>query len=274
MSLPECTSRYVDLPVLILTTSGRAENFKKWFQQGATDAVNLHKSAAAKNAIKRLVDECMLKQKQRNLNKQVQQLEKEVTRLQSMLKLDKKALALTAANDTEHNAADKVLAKLKRIRQPIVENVIANYKPRDITTGLLARISVLERFQKILSSEIKAPRFTALLISIDADNHAANKKTATKNVQDATLHRAVHTLQTQLNTGTILGRINHNALLLIQSSDDEPVSRDAANRVRDTLGSLGGLIDAQTDVHINTMNLPTRTSISANEVVERLEATT
>jgi len=62
--------------------------------------------------------------------------------------------------------------------------------------------------------------------------------------------------------------------LLIQSSYDEPVSRDAANRVRDSLGSLGGLIDAQTDVRINTMNLPATTSISANEVVARLEAST
>ena len=171
-----------------------------------------------------------------------------------------------------HHTAHRIEALFERMQQPVVENIIENYNPRDSATGLRARISVLKKFQQMLTTEIKAPRFTALLISILTDSDADGQSVAAKNVQDLSLFRAANTLQKRLGTGIILGRINQNALLLIHSSHNDPVSRNAANRVRDSLGSLGGLVDAATDIHINTMNLPANTSISANEVVARLEA--
>jgi len=271
LALPVCFLRQTDVPVLVITTDRKPGKLKTLFQQGASDIVSLRKSSQAKHAIRRILDECQSMQKIRFLQSHIQNLEKEVAYLQSILNSKNRA---TAANDAEHNEADKVMARLKLMQQPVVENIISNYKPRDIATDLRVRISVLERFQQMLSSEIKAPRFTALLVSILIDDNTNAQSGAAKNVQDLTLFRAADTLKNQLGTGTLLGRINQNALLLIQSSDDEPVSRDAANRVRDSLGSLGGLIDAETDVHINTMNLPAKTSISANEVVARLEAST
>jgi len=270
--LPACMSSHLDVPVLVLTISRKPGKLKKWFQQGASEVVSLRKSAVAKHAISRLLDECELKQNQLFLQEQIRLLEKEVAYLQSLLNRDKNALSRSAANDAKHNAIDRVEAQLKRMHQPVVENIISNYKPREITTGLQTRISALERFQQILSYEIKSPRITALLVSILTDSNTTDQSGTANDVQNLTLYRAADTLQKRLHTGTLLGRINHNALLLIQTSDDEPVSRDAANRVRDSLGSLGGLIDAETDVRINTMNLPATTCISANEVVARLEA--
>jgi len=273
-TLPACIMRHSQLPVLVLNTSRKPGKFKKLFHQGASEVVSLRNTSAAKHAVHRLIAESILRQKQHALLRHIRQLKEEVAYLQSILKSGKTTIALTAANDAEHSDADRVIANLKQMQQPVVENIISNYKPRDITTGLKARVSALERLEQMLKSEIKAPRFTALLVSILADSDTRAPAGGAKNVQDLTLYRAADALQKRLNTGTILGRINKHALLLIQSSDDEPVSRDAANRVRDTLGSLGGLIDAETDVHINTMNLPATTCISANEVVARLEAST
>ncbi len=270
--LPTSLLHYVDLPIFVLTTSRKPEKLKKLLKQGATEVASLRSTVFAKHALSRLLSECRSKQKLYFLQAHIQLLEKQVAYLQSILKNDKRSLALTAANDSEHNVADQIETRLKHLRLPAVENIIENYKPRDIATGLRARISVLEKFQQMLTSEIKAPRFTALLVSILTNNDTSQQSVAAKNVQDLTLFRAADTLQKQLGSGTILGRINKNALLLIQSSHDEPVSRDAANRVRKSLGSLGGLIDAKTDIRINTMNLPAKTSISANEVVARLEA--
>jgi len=273
-ALPVGLVRHQNIPLLVLSTSRKTGKLKTLFQQDTYEVISLTKITAARQAIGRLVEKCRSTQKLRFLQAHVQYLEKEVAYLQSILNTKKPRPVPIAANDAEHGEAERVLAKLKRMRQPIVENVISNYKPRDIATGLRARISVLERLQQILSSEIKAPRFTALLVSILADSDNKKQSGAAKNVQDLTLYRAADTLEKRLGSGTLLGRINQNALLLIQSSDDEPVSRDAANRIRDSLGSLGGLIDAETDIHINTMNLPASTSISANEVVARLEALT
>lgn len=273
-ALPACILNYVDVPVLVLTTSRKPGKLEKWFQQGATEVASLSKSAVAKHAICRLLDECNLRLQQHFLQEQIQLLEKEVAYLQSILDSDKRAFTLSAANDAEHNTVDQIVTQLSRLHQPIVENVISNYKPRGSATGLQARISVLKRFQQMLSSDIKAPRFTALLVSILADSNTEKKRGAAKNVQDLTLHRAAETIQRRLGKDTLLGRINQNALLLIQSSDDGLESRYAAIWVRDLLGSLGGLIDAETDVRINTMNLPATTRISANEVVARLEAST
>ncbi len=270
--LPSCITHYPDMPVLVLTVSRKTGKLHHWFQQGATDVVSLQKPAAAQHAISRLIDECVSKQNQKLLTVRNQQLEQELAYLRSMINSDKRSFAVTASNENLLSKAERVEVSLKRMKQPVVENIIENYKARDLATGLPARTSVLDRFQKMLHSEIKAPRFTAMLVRILSDNNKDEKVGADKTVQDLTLYRAADALQKRLAKGTIMGRINQNALLLIQSSDDEPVSRDAANRVRDTLGTLGGLIDADTDVHINTMNLPAKTKISADEVVERLEA--
>jgi len=272
ITLPASILSHAHIPVVALTATRKPEKIRKLIQQGATEVVSIGNTYLAKHAISRLLAECRSKQKLRFLQAHIQVLEKQVAYLQSILMSDKRSFALTAANDAEHKSVRQIEAKLQSMQQPVVENVIANYKPRDSATGLRARISVLKKFQQVLASEIKAPRFTALLVSILTDKDSGEQSGASKNVQDLTLFRAADALKKRLGTGIILGRINQNALLLIQSSYDEPVSRDAANRVRDSLGSLGGLIDAETDVRINTINLPAKTSISANEVVARLEA--
>lgn len=271
-TLPACTLRYPDMRLLVLTASRKSGKLTDWLQQGATDVVSVRKSVAAQHAISRLIDECIENLKQQSLKTRIQQLDHEVTYLKSMLQSDKRSFAITASNDTQHSATGQVETDLLCTKPPVIKDIVTKNKLRDVATGLPARSSVMNRFQKMLQSDIKAPRFTATLVRILTDKNTEAQSGAEKTVQDLTLYRAADALQKRMVQGTILGRVNQNALLLIQSSDIEPASRDGANRVRETLGSLGGLIDAEKDLRINTVTLPAKTRISADEVVARLEA--
>lgn len=270
--LPACTLRYPGMRLLVLTASNKTGKLTGWLQQGATDVVSLQKSAATQHAISRLIDECVADLKQHHLKTRIAQLDKEVNYLKSMLQSDKRSFAITASNDTQHSATQQVEEDLHCEEEPTLQNIVERQKLRDTATGLPARSSVMERFQNMLQTDITTPRFTALLVRILTDKNKNEQSGAEKTVQDLTLYRAADVLQKRMVQGTILGRVNKNALLLIQSSDIEPTSRDAANRVRETIGSLGGLIDSDTDVRINTMNLPAKTHISVDEMVARLEA--
>lgn len=271
-ALPACTLRYPDMRLLILTTARKGGKLTDWLQQGATDVVSVKKPVAAQHAISRLIDECVGGLKQQSLQTHIQQLEHEISYMRSLLQSDKRSFAITASNDTQHSATDQVEADLQCIKPPVINDIVTEQKLRDVATGLPARTSVMDRFQEMLQSDIKAPRFTAMLVRILTDKNAQEQSGAEKTVQDLTLYRAADALQKRMVQGTILGRINQNALLLIQSSDIAPASRDGANHVRKTLGSLGGLIDADKDVRINTMTLPAKTNISVDEMVARLEA--
>ena len=271
-SLPACTLRYPDMRLLVLTTRRKSGKLTSWLQQGATDAVSMRKSAAAQHAISRLLDECIGEIKQQSLRARIQQLDYEVDYLKSMLQSDKRSFVITASNDTKHSVIRQVESDLQCMKPPEIKDIVAKHRLRDVATGLPARTTVMDRFQKMLQSDIKAPRFTATLVRILTDKNTKEQSGAEKTVQDLTLYRAADALQKRMVQGTILGRVNQNALLLIQSSDIEPASRDGANRVRKTLGSLGGLIDAKRDVRINTMTLPAKTRLSVDEVVARLES--
>ncbi len=291
--LPKCTLAFPQLRVLVITTSNRCSQPDLFYQQGATDVVTLHEPTAAQHAISRLIDECMMQLKLAQAHTQNNALLQENKTLREKLKSDTQVRSMKASNDQLHDLNNTPSTLFSNMNTPIIENIMAKTDLRDNATGLPSRDTVLDRFRKMLLSDVKAPRFTAMLVSIFNEhdtktNNESGRKRGTRtnrvasdaqgkrlrsqtNVQDLTLHRAADALQKCIAQSTIYGRIGQNALLLIQPSDVEPVPRDAANRVRQSLGSLGGLIDGQNDVHINTMNLPSTTTFSADEVVQQLE---
>ena len=276
--LPKCTISYPDMCILVVTTYKNMTNPEWFYQQGATDVVSLFEPAIAQHTISRLIDDCLRQQKMQYLQTRHDELQLEVELLRSQQRLSAHRHPKDASNDHFHSTKQSNATNLRTIPEPKIENIVTKSNLRDSATGIPSRKNVLQRFQSMLGSEVKAPRFTAVLVSIMADKNTQRKSVdapgAQKNVQDMTLYRAADALQKCISQTTIFGRINQNALLLIQPSDIEPVSRNAANRVRESLGTLGGLIDVQSDVHINTMNLPSTTKISADEVLQRLETLT
>jgi len=282
-ALPSATLQYPHLRVLAITAELQTVNSELFYQQGATDVVSLHEPAIAQHAISRLIDECVQQLKLQRLQMHCDTLRAEINAMHSKFNDKPRVQSMKASNDHQHDQGDAAQASFQHMVKPVIENIITKSNLRDSATGLPSRKTVLKRFQSMLLSDIKAPRFTALLIHIltdkkTTDQHSTatsnTENSAEKNVMDLTLYRAANALQACVATNSILGRVNQNALLLIQPSDVEPVSRDAANRVRQSLGTLGGLIDADNDLHINTVNFPSSTKISADEVVERLETLT
>jgi GGDEF domain-containing protein len=140
----------------------------------------------------------------------------------------------------------------------------------DSVTGLLARDSVLQGFQRLLHSGRQTKRYTAMLVQLLTSDEASRTTAVSRTLQDLTIYRAAEMLQQNFVGNTLLGRVSHDALLLIRPSTAVDASRLAANRVREVLGSLGGLLDAPNELRINTLNLAA-TSLSAAEVISRLE---
>ena len=140
----------------------------------------------------------------------------------------------------------------------------------DSVTGLLARDSVLQGFQRLLHSGRQTKRYTAMLVQLLTSDEASRTTAVSRTLQDLTIYRAAEMLQENFVGNTLLGRVSHDALLLIRPSTAVDASRLAANRVREVLGSLGGLLDAPNELRINTLNLAA-TSLSAAEVISRLE---
>lgn len=136
----------------------------------------------------------------------------------------------------------------------------------DSVTGLPARTSVVQRFQKLLQSPGSVGRYTAMLVQLPDNEQSLVSRT----LQDLTVYRAADALQQHFKKDTLLGRTSQNALLLIRPATTTETSRVTANRVRKVLGSLGGLVDPPSNVRINTLTLAS-SSLSAREVMARLE---
>lgn len=275
-ALPNCILQHPQLRVLVIITTKPSGAPELLYQQGATDVVTLLEPKATQHAISRLIDECVQHFMVEQLERHNEQLQTEVEALRLFVEEPSANLPFQASNDNSHSDAHSrpYANELQFEPAPKIENIIKS-NMRDRATGLPSRTTVMQRFTQMLRSDVKAPRFTALLVNILADQQSRPGQSGIdKNVQDLTLYRAADAIQHCVAASTIFGRINKNALLLIQPSDIEPASRDAANRVRASLGTLGGLIDADSDIHINTMNLPSSTTISADEVVKKLETLT
>ncbi len=252
--LPAYLLRYPDTRVLVLTPKRKLGGFIQWLQQGATDIVSLQKPVMVQHALSRLIDECVQNIKLNQLIERNRELEA-ILAAQSTFTIDLQA--------GDKSNAKKVNTK-SQINLPVLDT--------DSATGLPARSTVLKNFEQLLKNGEKQARYTAMLVRVfTAENSKSVETRSDKSRQDLSLYRAANLLQYKVKGGSLIGRIDDNALLLIQAADAATGSREVANKVRQSLGSLGGLIESARDVRINTLNLSSSV-MSANEVVERLEA--
>lgn len=194
-------------------------------------------------------------------------------------RLDRVAVQYCGA-DAELIVMDSVLEQVEIELDSIIESAPAKKRgiapmqlpttATDSATGLPARSTLLHKAQRLLQGSDRTHRYTAMLVRLLGDNNAKNAQGIDRTVQDLTLYRAADALQKNFSDDTVLGRISQNALLLIKASDETEPSRGAAKRVRDILGSLGGIIENPSDLKIDTLNVA-GASLSADEVLARLE---
>lgn len=241
--LPACLLRYPETRTLVITNRRKVRDYVDWCQQGATDIVSLQKPELVQHALSRLIDERQQSVRLANMTAKNMILQQQ----------------LDALSDQQPPSNSEIAANTRTIAT-------------DSVTGLPARSTLLEHFENLLKTQKKAKRYTAMLVRVFAGKqHTSESVQADKTLQDLSLYRAANLLQQRVSAGSLLGRVNDNALLLIQPADAANGSRVVANQIRRTLGSLGGLVESATDVRIDTLNL-SASSISASEAVERLEA--
>lgn len=160
-------------------------------------------------------------------------------------------------------------AQLIRINpSPIGLNSLPDLET-DSVTGLLVRDSLTQRLQSLLQSSDTDTRYTALLITLPIPDNASHFSGVDRTLQDLLIYRAANSIGQYFTSDTLLGRTGINTLMMARPANGEH-SRKLAVRIRDALGSLGGLIDDPSSVSIKTLTLATNT-LSAIEVVERLE---
>lgn len=160
-------------------------------------------------------------------------------------------------------------AQLIRINpSPIGLNSLPDLET-DSVTGLLVRDSLTQRLQSLLQSSDTDTRYTTLLLTLPIADNASHFSGVDRTLQDLMIYRAANSIEQYFTTNTLLGRTGINRLMITRPAASEH-SRKLAARVRDAIGSLGGLIDDPSSITIKTLTLATNT-LSAIEVVERLE---
>ncbi len=85
------------------------------------------------------------------------------------------------------------------------------------------------------------------------------------------MYRAADRLTQTLRTNTLLGRLSDHRLLIIKQLANDEAPRMLATGIRQSLGSLGGLLGSNDTVRINTVNICGKPGASAEGLVSRLE---
>ena len=166
----------------------------------------------------------------------------------------------------------------------------------DSASGLPARQSVVNDFQRWLQGATKNSRYVAMTIDLSnksSENHgsenqqnkksrvlsktqkieksASNALNGDRTVQNLAVYRAADRLSRTLNSRTLMGRLNDDRLLIIRELEADEAPRVLAKGIRRSLGSLGGLLGSSEAVRINTVNISAKNGASAERLVTRLE---
>jgi len=160
-------------------------------------------------------------------------------------------------------------------------------------SGLPARQTVINDFQRQLQSAKNNSRYVAMMIDLSdsgisedtknntpdylgefADDSQAVEATASaidRTMQDLAVYRAADRLSRTLSSNTLLGQLNKDCLVIIRELEADEAPRMLAKGIRRSLGSLGGLIGSPDAVRINTVNIRAQSGASAEGLVTRLE---
>lgn len=293
-TLPQCVWQQGNTKILVLTKSRKIGKYQYLLEKGASDLASLKKPLAAQHAIRRLIDDCVNTLQKHFFEIRSSHLQQEVTTLKQVL--DSRD---TSRKNNTSTLIDASLFVNRSSLQPSNEDIpvvgkterrpaLSNKESRqliDAATGLPARFSAIEQFQRELnaleaasirqartSSQKNPGRCTVMLLQLVGVSNGEDQSSVNQNLQDLILCRAANVLQSQLRHGRLLGRSDQQSLLLLIRQQSSLTSRAAANWVRDQLGSLNGLIDPARNVQIFTLTLEPGNSPAAEDLVCRLEA--
>jgi len=238
--LPKSLKTQAELKTLVLTDNRKTGSVAKWLQQGATDVVSLKKPTVAQHAITRMIDE-------------------------SVMRKSSPDISLEPASPVQSSQESKAIQKksFDRLAFKTADTTVSN--PSQVRASLLGQFD----------SQLRQPgkkRLSAMSVCFFADDTAPAESSVAKDIQALILKRASSLLKRQLSPKALLGQLNYNTLLLVLDNEHIPVSRNAANVVRDALGNLGGLLESASDIRIHTITVTSNTSNDASSIIARLEA--
>ncbi len=163
----------------------------------------------------------------------------------------------------------------------------------DSVSGLPARQTVINNFQRWLAAAKNNSRYVAMTVDLSDSGISEYTKSNTslpthdtcddsqviedtvsaidRTMQDLAVYRAADRLSRTLSSNTLLGRLNKDCLVIIRELEADEAPRMLAKGIRRSLGSLGGLIGSPDAVRINTVNVSAQSGTSAEGLVTRLE---
>ncbi len=201
---------------------------------------------------------------------------------------------LTSADATAINATSAHSLTLTQVlpSATAVMNTLPTQET-DSVSGLPARQTVVNKFQRWLQRPNDKARYVAMTVELsgralssDTKSHTQVSQASTaaspliqtrstspidRTLQDLAVYRAADRLSRSLSPKTLLGRLSDNRLLIIRELDVNEAPRMLAKGIRRSLGSLGGLLGSPEAVRINTVNIIATQGASAEGLVSRLE---
>lgn len=158
-------------------------------------------------------------------------------------------------------------AQLIKLNTRAIDNTAWSEEALDSSTGVLLPESFLTAMDSWLHSTAKL-RYTVAQISINELDLQNDESASNSTVRELLSYRIAMRLQDEFKKGSLIGRIGSTTMTLLPF-DTHKHSRELASRIRQCLGTVGGLIDNANCIRISTLTL-SPTTLNASEVVQRL----
>jgi len=262
--LPACLQSEPDACVLVITTTRKTGKPAHWHNQGASDVASIQKPAKAEYAIARLIEQCVMRLSQRYLATRARELEQKVSDLTMVLQAHQQS----TADGFVEQASESLSPLDETTRLGVLGRDSANQsvasEVRDLVatqTVLPSREAVLRRLHHLLDNDAQKGRICAMLICVQSNVWQ----------QKSTMARVARLLLDHSSSSTIIGCIGKNQLLLIQSGEDQLVSRQTAKQIRLKLLEQNNTDEDSIGIRIHTLNLPANTNMGADELIDRLQ---
>jgi len=299
-NLPACLLRYPELKVLVITPSRKAGPIDPWRTQGASDIVSSHRPEKMKHAINRIVEESHVRAQLHAIQKKLDSQ----NRLQQILLDSRKDAVMLWQHGTiveSNRLFDDLInchssdnhsrsiewkrwvsapsyAELNTSEQPLVGSVnLSNHLGQRFETKIesimldtgkakLIKINTRPLDQRAWD-DISVDSATGMLLTKPFILRSQDKGNST--VKELLSYRIATLLKQEFSSLSLIGRTGPTKMTLLPLS---PVSssQGLSGRIRQTLGTIGGLVEDRQSVRIKTLSLST-SHLCAMEVMDRLE---
>lgn len=275
-ALPRCLLKHPEVRVLVVAPDGVCGTLTRWLQQGADDLICPDDTDAYDHALSRLLDACSLSATAR---RQAMIIDVQRQRIEAMMARSiPSATPSTTARSSETDRRNAVpqrrgLNLLRRSRKPRPDERTPRTVRDADSDGLAGRPASMKRLLALAARPYRTASH-AVVVQVTLPFAAPGQATSRldNTIADLAIYRAADALRRYAPKRLLLGRVRKNRLLMLiempATAGTDLSARET--RLREQLGTLGGLLLAADELDIDMLRAPLA-SVAVPSLIDRME---